>query len=132
MHKFDSQLPKTTTYRKERGMFIIKHNSFIVTMEEANAIAELLKVAFRDKSTKAIVCDNREAKGAWTPDTNRIWAEVADEVKNEKPKKFVTLTGDAISTMQINRLSKSSGTENISKAFCSDLNDEVMAFINAE
>jgi hypothetical protein len=132
MNKFDAQLPKTTSYYKEKGIFFIKHSSFLVTMEEAYAIGELLKVAFRDKSTKAIVNDNREAKGAWTPEVNKVWAQVSDELKSEKPKKFITLTRDTVSMMQINRLSKNGGTEKISKAFCCDLNDEVMAFINAE
>lgn len=34
-------------------------------MEEAYAIGELLKDAHRDKTTNAIVIDNREAKGVW-------------------------------------------------------------------
>lgn len=34
--------------------------------------------------------------------------------------------------MQINRLSKSSGTEHMSKAFYSNFNDEVKAFKNVE
>lgn len=38
---------------------------------------------------------------------------------------------DVIFAMQINRLSRSNGSEKLSKAFCSDLNEEVKAFINA-
>jgi ribosomal protein L31E len=103
--------------------------SFRVTMDEAYAIGELLKEAHRDKGTKAIVIDNREAKGAWTQEVNKVWMDVSLEVSNEKPKKVVTLTSDVIAAMQINRLSKSNGAEQISKAFCSDFNEEVKAFI---
>lgn len=132
MYKFDNQLPKTTTYWKERGIFYIKHTSFRVIMEEAYAIGELLKVAFRDKDTRAVVIDNHEAQGVWTQEVNKVWEKVYVEVKDEKPKKTVTLTNSITAAMQINRLSKNSGTENISKAFYSDFNDEVKAFINAE
>ncbi|MEQ8199767.1 MAG: hypothetical protein ABRQ27_17485 [Clostridiaceae bacterium] len=101
-------------------------------MDEASAIAELLKAALRDKDTKAVVIDNHEAKGVWTQEVNKIWEQVPIEVRNERPKKFITLTNSVIAAMQINRLSRNSGTENISKAFYSDFNDEVKAFINAE
>lgn len=127
---FKNKLPKTTTFWKDNGIYFIKHTSFNVTMEEAYAIGELLKDANRDKSTRAIVIDNREAKGAWTQEVNKVWLGVYVEVSNEKPKKVVTLASDVIATMQINRLSKQNGTEKISKAFCSDFNDEVKAFIN--
>lgn len=132
MYKFDNQLPKTTTYWKEREIFYIKHTSFRVTVEEAHAIAELLKASARDQDTKAIVIDNRETNGVWTQEVNKIWDDVAVEVRDGKPKKFVTLTNSVTAAMQINRISRSSGTENISKAFYSDFNDEVKAFINAE
>lgn len=132
MYKFDNQLPKTTTYWKEKGVFYIKHTSFQVTMEEAYAIGELLKAAFRDQDTKAVVIDNREAKGVWTQEVNKIWEEATFEVKDERPKKFVTLTNSVTAAMQINRLSRNNGAENISKAFYSDFNDEVKAFIKAE
>jgi hypothetical protein len=132
MYKFDNQLPKTTTYWKEKGIFYVKHTSFRVTVEEAYAIGELLKASARDQDTKAIVIDNREANGVWTQEVNKIWDEVAVEVRDGRPKKFVTLTNSVTAAMQINRISRSSGTENMSKAFYSDFNDEVKAFINAE
>lgn len=129
MYTFDSQLPKSTTYWKENDIFFIRHTSFLVSKEQAYAIGELLKEAHKDKDTKAIVIDNREAKGTWTQEVNKIWMEVSAEVSNEISKKVVTLTGDVIAAMQINRLSKNGGTEKMSKAFCSDFNDEVKTFL---
>lgn len=76
--------------------------------------------------------DNHEAKGVWTQEANKIWEQVPIEVRNEKPKKFVTLMNSVIAAMQINRLSRGSGTENMTKVFYSDFNDEVKTFINAE
>lgn len=132
MYKFDSQLPKTRAYWKENDIFHIKHTSFSISIEEAYAIAELLKVALRDHETKAVVIDNREAKGVWTQEINKIWEKVPAEVNGEKPKKFITLTNSITAALQINRIARNSGVESLSKAFYGDLNDEVKAFIDAE
>lgn len=129
MTNFDPSLPKTTTYWKNDGIFFIKHTNFFVTMEEAYAIGELLKEAHRDKETVAVVINNREAKGAWTQDVNKVWIEVAMEVSNETPKKVATLTSDVVAAMQINRLSRNNGTDKMSKAFCSDFDESVRAFL---
>lgn len=82
-------------------------------MEEAYAIGELLNVAFKDKDTRAVVIDNHEAQGFWTQEVTKVWEKVYVEVKEEKPKKTVTLTNSVTAAMQINRLSKNSGTEKI-------------------
>lgn len=132
MAKFDSLLPKTTTYWKADGIFFIKHTNFFVTLEEAYAIGELLKEAHRDKEAAAVVIDNREAKGAWTQDVNKVWIEVAMEISNEKPKKVATLTSDVVAAMQINRLSRSNGTDKLSKAFCSDFDESVRIFLEEQ
>ncbi|MNC14717.1 hypothetical protein D3C75_625050 [compost metagenome] len=129
MANFDPLLPKTTTYWKTDDIFFIKHTNFFVTMEEAYAIGELLKEAQRDKETNAVVINNREAKGAWTQEVNKVWIEVSMEVSNEIPKKVATLTSDVVAAMQINRLSRSNGTEKMSKAFCSDFDESVKAFL---
>ncbi|MEO3946118.1 hypothetical protein [Gorillibacterium sp. CAU 1737] len=132
MAAFDSQLPKTTTYWVEEGIFFIKHTNFFITMEEAKAIGELLKEAHRDKGTHAVVIHNREARGAWTQEVNKVWMEVSAEISREHGehlKKVATLTSDTIAAMQINRLSRSNGAETFSRAFCSDFNEEVRAFL---
>ncbi|MNW66168.1 hypothetical protein D3C74_446130 [compost metagenome] len=51
------------------------------------------------------------------------------EVSNEIPKKVATLTSDVVAAMQINRLSRSNGTDKMSKAFCSDFDESVRAFL---
>lgn len=129
MAKFNLLLPKTTTYWKMDDIFFIKHTNFFITMEEAYAIGELLKEAHRDKETNAVVIDNREAKGAWTQEVNKVWIEVSLEFNHEIPKKVATLTSDTIATMQINRLTRNNGAEKMSKAFCSDFDESVRAFL---
>ena len=122
-------MPETTTYWKIDDIFFIKHTNFFITLEEAYAIGELLKDAHRDKETNAIVIDNREAKGAWTQEVNKVWTEISMEIGNEIPKKVATLTSDLVAAMQINRLSRNNGAEKMSKAFCSGFDESVRAFL---
>lgn len=132
MYAFNLQLPETTRYWKEAEIFFIKHTNFMLSTKELYAIGELLKEAHRDQTTKAIVIDNREAKGAWTQEANRIWMEVNAEFDYIMPKKVATLTNDAIATMQINRLTRSHGAEKMSRAFCNDYDDSVRAFLEGK
>lgn len=130
MNQFDSRLPKTTTYWKEDDIFWIKHNNFIVSMDEGKAIAELLMFAGLDKSTKAMIIDNREAKGAWPQDINDLWQFDESQLSQMPQKKVATLTNSVIAAMQINRVSKNNGITHLAKAFYSDVTDEVLAFLN--
>lgn len=129
MNNFDSRLPKTTTYWIEDGIFFIKHTNFMVSLEEGQAIAELLKYALEDKQTKAMLINNRDAKGAWPQELNQLWEGGSENTANLPVKKMATLTNSAITTMQINRVSKSNGIEEWSKAFNTDFNDEVKGFL---
>ncbi|PAB59292.1 hypothetical protein [Anaeromicrobium sediminis] len=126
---FDNKLPRTTTYWKEGEIFFIKHDSFRVSLEEGQAIAELLRFAMEDRSTKALLINNRQAKGAWSKEINELWEGGSENTANLPVKKMATLTNSVITTMQINRISKSNGIEKWSKAFNSEFNDEVKAFL---
>ncbi len=128
-YAFDNKLPKTTTYWSDGEIFYIKNTNFFVSLEEGKAMAELLMEAMNDPSTKALVIDNREAKGAWPKEISQIWESDARYVQTIGKKKTATLTSSAITTMQTNRLSKKHGFANTSKAFHSDFNDEVKRFL---
>ncbi|WP_105615414.1 hypothetical protein [Vallitalea okinawensis] len=130
MNSFDNKLPKTTSYWKENEMFFVKHKSFHVTLEEGKAIAELLQHAFSDTTTRALIIDNREAKGVWAQDINQLWSDI-EGIDTNNPKKVVTLTNSAIASMQINRISRNNNISSFSRAFFSDLTDEVYDFINS-
>ena len=126
---FDSNLPKTITYWIEDNIFFIKNTNFFVSMEEGHAMAELLIFAMKESSAKSIVLDNREAKGAWKNDIAQIWETDSRYTEVMTNKKMATLTNSAITTMQINRLSKEHGAIDTSKAFNSEFNDEVKNFV---
>ncbi|MFI8685974.1 hypothetical protein [Rossellomorea sp. NPDC077527] len=128
-NSFDSKLPKTITYWTEGEIFFIKSTNFFVTVEEGHGMAELLIFAMKDPSTKVIVLDNREAKGAWTKEITQIWETDSRYTEVMNNKKIATLTNGAITTMQINRLSKEHGALDSSRAFNSEFNDEIKAFV---
>lgn len=126
---FDKNLPKTTTYEKQGQIFIIKNTSFFVDLEEGQAMAELLVYAMNDKSTKGLLIDNRQAKGAWPKEVSQIWESDNRYITAITNKKIATLTSSMVTTMQTNRLSKEHGLEDTSRAFNSDFNDEVKSFL---
>lgn len=128
-NSFDKMLPKTTSYWKEGDLFFVKNTSFFINNEEGKAMAELLIHAMTDPSTKAVVCDNRLAKGAWPQEVLEIWASDSKYTQVINNKKMATLTSSSITAMQTNRVSKNSGLEATSKAFNSDFNDEVKRFL---
>ena len=129
MNRFDERLPKTTSYRKEGKIFYIKHNSFLVTIEEGKAIADLLAYGIKDKSTTAMVIDNRQAKVAWSQELNELWSLDGHDIKPNDFKKTATLTNSVTAAMQINRISRAGGIGDLSKGFYSDLNEEVKVFL---
>lgn len=128
---FDQSLPKSTTYWIEGEILFIKTTNFFVTLEEGQAMAELLIFALTEKSTKGIVLDNRMAKGAWPKDIHQIWEKDPRYVAVLQNKKIATLTNSAVTTSQINRLSKEHGIGHSSKAFNSEFNNEVKEFLLA-
>lgn len=128
-NSFDAKLPKTIQYWTEDKIFFMKNTNFMISEEEGHALAELLIYAMKDPSTKGIVIDNREAKGAWPENIHRIWETDSRYTDLVGTKKMATLTSTAITSMQLNRLSKEFGMEKISKGFNSEFTDEIKAFI---
>ena len=132
MNTFDSRLPKTTSYRRESRIFYIKHDNFMVSLEEGKAIAELLAYGIADKETDVMVIDNRDAGGAWPQELNELWSLEGTDFDSSQMKKTATLTNSMVAAMQINRIARNGGVSDVSKAFFSDLNDEVRAFLFGE
>jgi len=129
MNGFDQNLPKTTSYWIEGDIFFINNTSFFANIDEGKAMAELLIFAMKDRSTKGIVFDNREATGAWPQEISQIWESDPRYTRVLSKKKMATLTNSTVKSMQLNRLSKNYGLEASSKAFSSDFNDQVKAFL---
>ncbi|MCH4889558.1 hypothetical protein EZV73_18395 [Acidaminobacter sp. JC074] len=129
MNRFDSRLPKTTSYWRQGKIFYIKHDSFLVSLEEGKAIADLLAYGIKDQETSAMVIDNRDSKGAWSQELNELWTLEGHNIQLSDFKKTATLTNSITAAMQINRISRAGGVSHMSKGFYSDLNDEVKDFL---
>lgn len=129
-HSFKKRLPKTTSYWIENEIFFIQHTSFRISLEEGRAIQDLVLFALNDKHTIGIVIDNRKAKGAWSQSI----IEDSNNASNigQYNKRIATLTNSAVTTMQMNRVAKTTSTETWAKAFSCDFNEEVETFIKGK
>ncbi len=123
-------LPKSTSHKTVGDTFTIKHNDLMISIEEAYSIKRTILQAGKNPRISKIVIDNREAKGVWPQNVNKIWEETITEALNFNIK-VVSLTNSHTAAMQINRISRVAGISDISKAFFNDMNDEVRAFLNA-
>lgn len=129
MSQIEKRLPKTTSYQIREDILFIKHTNFMITLDENKAITELIGQAQNNPSIKGIVINNREAKGAWPQEILEASATDNASSKVVFKKKIATLTNSAVTTMQMNRHTKVAGLESWAKAFNSDFNDDVKAFL---
>ena len=130
MTSIDKRLPKTTSYWKEGEIFFIKHTSFLITTAENQAISELIIQTMNDNSIKGLVINNREARGAWPKHVvDSALQEDSHQSDLFKKKKIATLTNSVSTTMQMNRVTKEINMEEWAKAFNSEFNEEVKAFL---
>jgi len=123
-------LPESTSHKTEGDTFIIKHKDLMISTEEAYSIKRIILQAGRNPKISKIIIDNREAKGVWPRNINKIWEETIEEALSFNIK-VASLTNSHTAAMQINRISRAAGISDISKAFFNDMNDEVRAFLNA-
>ena len=109
-------LPQSVVLRKENNLLYWKNTSFKISVEDAKTVAaEVLKLAQRPEITLMLV-DNRGAKGgAWPQDVNPIWSELMGNLAKHIEKSATV--ADVTVVMQINRLSKTSGTLEQVQAF---------------
>lgn len=128
-NSFDKSLPKTTTYWTEGKIFFIKNENFFFSKEETEAMVELLIFAMKDKFTKGIVIDNRDARSVWPKEIYQIFENHAEYRNVAQNKKIATLTNTALKMGQTDRLSRAHGIDELSKTFNTDFNDEVKAFL---
>jgi len=130
-NSFDKRLPKTTTYWTEGQIFFVKNTNFFFSKEKAQAMIELLIFAMKDKFTKGLVIDNREARSVWTKEIYQMFESNEEYKKVISNKKMATLTNSSLKMGQTNRLSKKEGILETSKTFNTEFNDEVKAFLLA-
>lgn len=128
-NSFDKSLPKTTTYWTDGKIFFIKNTDFFFSTYEAQAMIELLIFAMKDKFTKGLVIDNREARSVWSKEIYQMFETNEEYRKVINNKKMATLTNSSLKMGQTDRLSKEVGILETSRTFNSEFNDEVKAFL---
>ncbi|WP_156499170.1 hypothetical protein [Fictibacillus phosphorivorans] len=109
------------------GVFYWRATTTMITIEEAKEIAERVKKEVSSPSIKYFIVDNRELNGPYKPDVQQVWSDLMDVVA-QNVEKNVVICKDIIQQMQINRISKNTGTTDKVKAFMDE--KEALAFIN--
>ena len=108
-------LPKSVTLRTEKNVLIWKNTSYNISVADARSVAgEILKLA-QQPGIQLLLVDNRGVHGAWPAEVNPVWGELMGALAKHIQKSATI--AEAIVAMQINRLSKTSGTFDQVQAF---------------
>jgi hypothetical protein len=114
-------IPDTTEITVQDGTLQWENNDFMISLDEAEAIAEELQNHLRRHSIDAVLVDNREAGGTWPQEVTELWAELMGEMYQEGID-CATVSPSATNAMQINQLSEQNGTDERIRAF-TDFNE---------
>ena len=107
--------PKSVIIKTEKNLLYWKNVTYLISVDEAKTImADILKLAQQPEITVMLV-DNRGTKGAWPTEVNLIWGELMRALAKNIKKSATVAEG--IVVMQINRISKNSGTFEQVQAF---------------
>lgn len=106
-----------------------QNHEFMITVNEAEEIADEVRKAIREESIDGVIVDNRSADGAWLSEVTDVWSELMRDLYNDDVY-CATVSATATNSMQINQLSESEGTDDRIKAF-TDYQDAVN-FVNTE
>lgn len=109
------------------GAFYWRATTTDITVEDAKTISERVKKEIMGPSIKYFIVDNRDLNGLYKQDVQEIWSELMDFVAKNVEKNIV-ICKDVITPMQINRISRNTGTADKIKAFIDE--KEALAFIN--
>lgn len=108
-------LPKGVILRTEKNVLYWRNTTYNISVEEAATVAaEIIKLA-QSPEVQVMLIDNRGARGAWPMEVNPIWGELMGALAKQIHKS-ATVAGTVV-VMQINRLSKASGTLEQIQAF---------------
>lgn len=121
-------MPETTTVEVEGNIVRWTNESFSITLEEAEAVADEVRELIAQPNVDAVLVDNQTADGTWPQETNEVWDELMAEMY-EAGVSSATLCPSVTNKMQVNRLSKNNGTDDLIRAFGPDERDEAREFV---
>jgi len=121
-------VPETTTVELEGSTVRWTNESFSITVTEAETVADELRELITQSGVEAVLVDNQAADGTWPQETNAVWDELMAEMY-EAGVTSATLCPSLTNKMQVNRLSKNNGTDDLIRAFGPDERDEAREFV---
>lgn len=119
-------IPSTNTLEEKDNTLWWTNNSFRITAEIAQELAEELKRILSKKDIDCIIVDNQNASGTWPPETNDAWNDLMTFIAQNKVP-CATIAASSVNKMHINRLSNSTNTSDFIQAFLSK--EEAIDFV---
>ncbi|GAA0368682.1 hypothetical protein [Bacillus horti] len=99
-----------------KDVFYFKYNEMAETVAEASQQAAEVKKALSQPNITKFLNDNSNIKTVAKPEVNEVWGELMKWV-SENVEKNATIASNVTLKMQLNRLSKESGTYESIRAF---------------
>lgn len=119
-------IPDTTELTVEDGTLIWRNDDFMISLAEARAISQ--EISHRLDEVEAVLVDNRNADGTWPSEVNDHWPDLMAEMYDREIA-CATVSRSMTNAMQINRLSKKAGMDDLIKAFEASDYEEALEFI---
>jgi hypothetical protein len=113
--------------KTHNGAYYWRATTTSITVEEAKEISARVKKEISSPSIKYFIVDNRDLNGPYKQDVQEIWSDLMNTVA-QNVEKNVVICKDVITQMQVNRISRTTGTADKVKAFIDE--KEALAFID--
>lgn len=121
-------IPETTTIEQDDDVLVWRNDDFMISMDQAEAIAAEIERHLNEGTIAGLLVDNREAEGTWPQEANEVWSELMGTIYDREIR-CATVSPSVTNSMQINRLSRQAGTDDRIKAFPSRDYGEAVEFI---
>ncbi|WP_062051565.1 hypothetical protein [Bacillus sp. JCM 19034] len=120
-----------STYESKeyKDVFYFKYKEMAATVEEAKQQADFVRAQLQKPQIKKFLNDNSLIQTVAKPEVNEVWGQLMQDVA-KYVEKNANITPNVTLKMQLNRLSRSSGTKDSIKAFTSL--DEALKFLDVE
>lgn len=106
-----------------------KNNKNDISPKEALETSKKIEELITEKNFNTLLVDNRNLNGVWDSKVDKIWIDLMKFIPNYVPK-TATICDNIINKLQLNYLSKKSGTLNSIKAFTVEEIDLMSNFLN--
>lgn len=124
-------IPDSTAIERDGSVVEWRNDDFNISVDEAEAIADEVMAACDDDLVTGVLVDNREAGGTWPSEVNDVWSALMEELY-EAGLYCATVSPSVTNSMQINRLSRESGTDDRIQAFQVSEYQEALDFVGGK